>query len=141
MADELVVTKDASDTWLTNWATEANAQVYKIGLFKNNWTPLITSVLADVTPADFGGYAGLLTLTAWDTGGITFTSPRYVCLHPVKTWTANGVSTNSIYGYYVQTAGGVLLWAQRRSTGAVTIGTVNGQTYSVVPQMTGRSEF
>ena len=141
MANELVLVKDGSDQFLTDWATLANTNIYKIGLYKNSSALTFSSVLSDITACDFGGYSGLLTLTAWDTGGIAFATPRYAVLHPVKTWTANGASTNSVYGYYVtNNAGSVLLWFQPRAA-SVTVGTVNGQTYSVIPKFTSRSEF
>jgi hypothetical protein len=118
-----------------------NDDVLKIGLYKNDWTPALNDDITAVTPADFGGYAGEQDLDSWDVGGIAFVDPRYVMTHPNITWTANGASTNTVYGYYVTSNAGVLLWAERRATGGVTVGTVNGQTYVVAPLQTDRSEF
>lgn len=127
--------------FLLNWATKANTDSYQIGLYQNDWTPAVGDTISAVTAADFGGYSGVQSLASWDTGGIVFTTPRAVVLHPYKTWTADGSTTNTIYGYYVQTVGGVLMWAERRDLGGILIGVVNGQTYSVVPKFTMRSEF
>jgi hypothetical protein len=114
----------------------------RIALFKNDYTPLITSTLANFTAADFGGYSGPLTLDAWTAAGGGWVSPRYVVVHPAKTWTADGSSTNTIYGYYVyDNTLSALLFAERRATGGVVVGGVAGQTYTVTPQYTRRSEF
>jgi len=128
--------------FLLDWATKANSEEYKIGLFQNNWTPAVGDDLTDVVPCDFGGYAGLLLLDSWDTGGISFSDPRATVTHPAKTWTADGTTTNDVYGYYVvDNAGTNLLWAERNAVAPVTVGLVAGQTYSVIPKFTDRSEF
>jgi len=136
----LMTVEDGLLEFLLQWATKANVEEYEIGLYKNDWTPIVGNTISDVLPADFGGYSGLQSLDSWDTGGITFSSPRAIVTHPYKTWTADGSTTNTIYGYYVVTSGGVLLWAQRRSTGGISIGVVPGQTYSVIPRYTFRPE-
>lgn len=139
----LKVVENGLLAFILNWATKANVDAYEVGLYKNDWTPVVGDTIAAVTPADFGGYSGRIVLNAWDTGGIVFTTPRAIVLHPFVTWTADGTSTNDIYGYYVTTGGGVLLWAERRVDAPIpaVMGTVAGQTYSVIPKMTDRSEF
>jgi hypothetical protein len=119
-------------------ATLMNAAPYKIGLFKNDYTPADTDTIAAVTAADFGGYSGLQNLTGW--GASTWSSPDAVIAHAAKTWTADGTSSNTIYGYYVVDGAGNLAWAERRTDGGVSVGAA-GQTYSVTPQFTRRSRF
>ena len=139
----LKVVENGLTQFLLDWATKANTEEYEIGLFKNDWTPVVGDTISAVTPCDFGGYTGTIVLDSWDTGGLSFVDPRAVVLHPFVTWTADGTTTNNVYGYYVQTTGGVLLWAERRVDSPVpaVVGVVAGQTYSVIPKMTMRSEF
>lgn len=118
-----------------------NAEGYKIGLFKNDVSPTSLTVLADLTAANFGGYAGLQNITSWSAGTIVYTAPRAVAEHPAVTWTASGTTTNTIYGYYVVDGGGALAWAERRDGVGVVVGSVSGQTYVVVPVRSRRSEF
>lgn len=123
---------------LDDWLAATEADSYKIGLFKNNWTPANGDTISAVTPADFGGYSGLVTLTNWTAA--TWVSPRAESTADDVTWTADGSSANTIYGYYVVDGAGNLAWAERRTDGGVTIGSA-GQTYTVTPKYTRRSEF
>jgi len=112
---------------------------YKMGLYKNNWTPADTDTIAAVTPADFSGYAGLQNLTSWTAAA--WVSPRAVSTRAALQWTHNGGATNNdIYGYYVVDQAGNLAWAERYSGAPVTMSN-NGQIYQVTPQYTRRSEF
>lgn len=135
-----MVVEDGLLEFLLQWGTKANTEEYEVGLYQNDWTPTVGDDISAVSPATFGGYSGLIALDSWDTGGITFVTPRAVIEHPYKTWTADGTSTNTIYGYYVVNSGGTLLWAERRTTGGILIGVVVGQTYSVIPRFTMRTE-
>jgi len=112
---------------------------YKIGLYKNNWTPANEDTISAVTPADFSGYSGLQNLNAWSSA--TWITPRATAAHAAVSWTHNGGGTNNdIYGYYVVDGAGNLAWAERYSGAPVTMNT-NGQVYQVTPQYTRRSEF
>lgn len=112
---------------------------YQIGLYKNNFTPVDGSVIGDITPADFSGYAGLQDLLSWATP--TWISPRASSTHANVVWTHNGGGTpNDIYGYYVVDSLGDLAWAERNASAPVTISAA-GQTYTVTPKYTRRSEF
>ena len=131
--DELIKTLDA--------ATSGFAGNYKIGLFKNNFTPGNTSVIGDVTPADFSGYStvGLHTFSSW--ASATWNSPRAEATHADVTWTHNGGGTsNDIYGYYVVDGSGNLAWAERYASAPVTL-SGSGQSFTVSPKYTRRSEF
>ena len=126
---------------LTGWVSRINANAYKIGLFKNDWTPTNTSVIAEVTPANFSGYAGLLPLITWSAGTMLWADPRAIVFHPDVVWTMTApVITNTIFGYYVVDLVGELQWAERRPGGGVLINGI-GQSYTVSPQYSRRSEF
>lgn len=112
---------------------------YQLGLYKNNWTPGETDTISAVTPADFPGYTGLVTLNSWNAS--TWSSPRASITHPDVTQTHSGsAGSNDIYGYYVVDASGNLAWAEKDATGPVTI-SAGGQFYKVSPVYTRRSEF
>lgn len=112
---------------------------YKIGLFKNNWTPANTDTIGAVTPCNFSGYAGLQTFSSWTAAH--WVSPRAQTEHADVTWSHNGGGTpNDIYGYYVVDGTGALAWAERNASGPVTI-SASGQIYVVSPVYTRRSEF
>jgi hypothetical protein len=136
----LVIVQNGLENLLYVMAQDINDSVWKIGLFKNDLTPDVDTLLADVTPADFGGYSGLQTLE-FSLGTITWVAPRMVVTGPDVTWTADGTSTNTVYGYYVTNDDGdVLRYIERRASGGVLFG-ATGQTYTVTPKLTLRSEF
>ncbi len=124
-----------------DWAIAANASPYSIGLYSNDWYPQIGDTLSDVTPASWSGYDGLRTLPYWDVVGIAIIGPRAVITHPAIMWVATGVDTGDVYGYYVQSDAGELLWASRYEDAPTTMGEVAGQTYTVTPRWSLRSEY
>ena len=112
---------------------------YQIGLYKNDFTPAVDSDIGDITPANFSGYAGLQDLTSW--ASVVFIDPRASATHADVVWTHDGGGTpNDIYGYYVVDGSGNLAWAERNASAPVTISAA-GQTYTVTPKYTRRSEF
>ena len=124
---------------LDAYLTAAVAAGYQWGLYKNNFTPTEDSVIGDVTPANFSGYAGLQSFSSWNAA--TWGSPRATATAADVVWTHNGGGTpNDIYGYYVVDGSGALAWAERNAVAPVTISGA-GQTYTVKPAYTRRSEF
>lgn len=84
-------------------------------LFKNDFVPNKATLLADLTPADFDGYAAK-TIVTW---GAAFLDPAGLAttLAPLQTWTQSGDTTpNTIYGAYYVSVGGDLIWAERFAT-------------------------
>jgi hypothetical protein len=70
-------------------------------LFKNDYTPVESSVTADFTEATFSGYASkTLTNSSWT---ITSSSPYYA-YYANQTWTFTGnpVTYQTVYGYYIK---------------------------------------
>jgi hypothetical protein len=138
----LVVVKDwLSETLLYNLA-RMNTGDMRISLYKNDVTPDESSVFADFIPADFSGYGGPQTLSNWTGSPGGWDPPRWRISHPAVLWTPTAITTNVVYGYYVwQAVYNKLWWAERRPTGGITIGTVAGVPYVVIPYYTRRSEY
>jgi len=111
----------------------------ELALFKNNYTPINSSILSNFTEANFTGYSRI-TLSGWSAAALDANNKAATSLGP-QTFTCSGSATpNDIYGIFVLTAGGALLYAERNPAGAVTINTA-GQTFSYTPKFTGISEF
>jgi len=109
-------------------------------LFKNNYTPIATTVLANLTEANFDGYARI-TLTGWPAASLDANNKASSALAAqFFTMTAPATTPNDIYGIYVLSPTGALLFAERNPAGPVTMNT-DGQTYSYLPRSTGKSEF
>jgi len=137
----LAVTSGELVESLASTVERFNDNNYRLGLFKNNITPTSETVIGDITPCDFGGYAGLQTITDWSPGSVTYDSPRAVAEHGPITFTNDGGSTNTVYGYYVVDGAGALAWAEARAGGGVTFGGDTSEEYVVTPVYTRRSEF
>ena len=103
-------------------------------LFKNDYTPVEGTTEANVTAADFTGYAVIqLTAASWTITQGAPTSAAYA----QQTFTSTAGSQNQpIYGYYVkQRTSGKLVWAERFSDGPYTI-VNNGDAIKVTPTIT-----
>lgn len=103
-------------------------------LFKNNYTPLQSSVVGDFTEADFTGYSAQ-ALTGWGAayingGGDAETDNGAVLFHQTGTGT-----TNNVYGYFVTDGSGSLVYAERNAAAPVAMDTT-GKVYVVSPKLT-----
>lgn len=101
-------------------------------LYVNNITPAETDTTATYTIATFPGYASItLTGANWNaaaSGSISYNAQQ--------TFTASGVSTDDVYGYYlVQTTSGVLMWAERAATAPFAV-RVSGDAVKLTPTIT-----
>jgi len=135
----LKVVKGETNKSLDAYLDAAYTAGYAWGLFKNNVTPTEDTVIGDLTKADFSGYAGEIPFTHWNAAA--FSTPRSEADASDVVWTHNGGGTsNDIYGYYVVDETGALAWAERNAAAPITI-SANGQTYTVKPKFTRRSEF
>lgn len=98
-------------------------------LYQNNITPAEGDTAATYTEATFSGYASVsLTGASWGAAsGGTITNTE-------RTFTHNGgVTSNSIYGYYVvQATSGTLLYAERDAAAPFTIAN-NGDNIKITP--------
>jgi len=108
-------------------------------LFQNNYTPINTSVLGDFVEADFDGYARI-TLTGWSAPALNVDNKAETSL-AAQIFTMTGSTTpNDIYGVFVVSSTGALLYAEVDPSGPVTMDT-DGQFYGYVPRFTNESEF
>ena len=84
----------------------------KLRLYKNDIQPSPTTLIAAFTEADFTGYAAI-TIATW---GAAFQNAigNGQVIAPSQQFNQSGVGvTNNIYGYWYETAAGVLLWSER----------------------------
>lgn len=118
---------------VTNVLTNA-----KLHLFKNNYTPIAGSLLADFTEADFTGYASV-TLAGWTTP-VIISGKSSTSANPV-TFTTGTVGTgNTIYGYYVTDSTNTkLLFAERDANAPIAMN-VTGYQYKVTVNFTEKSQ-
>jgi hypothetical protein len=90
----------------------------KAHLYTNDMTPLVTSVEADFTEADFGGYAE--QPITWGTAYINQTADVIVPSNTLE-WISTGAPGNMVFGIYVLGAGGEFLGAARLDNPPVSI--------------------
>ena len=136
----LVVCQDGDKLILDSITAGIFFKNYVWHLYKNNYTPVVTSVLGDFTEADFDGYKSGLTVTSWTAAAIS--SSHAVSTGNVLTWTkAAGATSNNIYGVYVSDSGGKTLCYAERDPSAPVSMSVTGATYSYTPSFSTISEF
>jgi len=113
--------------------------LFQVGLFQNNILPAQGTVIANLTPADFSGYTGLITLSGGTPAAID--GVRWKISFDPVVWTHDGGSTpNLIYGYYAIDGSGILQWAQQVSAAPRPMASL-GDTFEVDPTFSDRSEF
>lgn len=110
------------------------AETMIVKLFKNDFVPLVTSDVADYVEATFPGYSsqpiGVFADPEYD--AITEQS---TCTAPLLTWTQTSGSAQNIYGYYVTSSDGSLVYFAQRGD-YVPIVMSAGNSMSVLPQIT-----
>lgn len=112
---------------------------FRTKLFQNNFTPGPATVIGSFTEATFSGYAlanlsNPVTAAALDAQGRAFT------LWDLVTWTKNGATGNTIYGYWVEDGASNLLWCERFDSGAFAMNT-DGTVLQFYPRLTYKSQF
>lgn len=103
-------------------------------LYKTNVTPSETTVVGDLTEADFTGYAAItLTGASWTTSGGDPATGSYA----EQTFSSSADQTpQSVYGYYLTRAtDGDLVAAEKFSNGPYVISN-NGDTIKLTPTIT-----
>lgn len=97
--------------FMVNKTASANL---KLRLFKNNYTPVAGSVLADFTEVTVAGYAAVtLTGSSWT---VAVSSSVATATYPAVTFTFTGTG-ETVYGYYVVDNGTAkVLWAEKLGT-------------------------
>lgn len=133
----LLVPNDSEIRLLDYLGTVFNADPTQIHLFQNNHTPADGDTVADYTECTFSGYL-VKTLLAWSAAATV--SGRAEITEALQTWGHTGGATgNNVYGYYITDFAGNLLWAELDPAGPVLMDS-SGQTYSVLPRFTLRSQ-
>ena len=105
---------------------------FTLRLYKNNYTPLATSVVGDFTEADFTGYTSkTLTRAGWNAAS-SVSGTGTIVFGTAQTWTC-GASGNTVYGIYVRDGSGDLVWAEKFASARVLTDT---DTVTYTPQCT-----
>jgi hypothetical protein len=109
-----------------------------VGLYTNNYTPAIGSVLTSFTELVGTGYAlqplGAAGTPVWNPGSNTYNTPY----GPAIFTNTGGTSWTPVYGYYVTDAT-VVWWAELMAGGPFTIAA--GLAMVVVPSLDTLGEF
>lgn len=110
----------------------------KVRLFKNNLTVVAGTVLADLTEANYSGYAAQ-TAAGWSAAAIV-SGAGSTTGTPLTFATANPTTiTNNIYGAYITDAGNTILyWAQNDANAPIPMA-VPGQIYVYTPNFADTS--
>lgn len=126
----LVIT-NAGENTLLDWALRSTGEALTLRLYVNDYTPTATSAWANFTEASFGGYAvKTLTRASW-VAPTTNVAGAGSISYAAQQWSATGAAT--VYGYYVCTAGNVVVWAQRFSVPRVL---TSGAVLTLTPSFT-----
>jgi len=113
--------------------------ISKIDLFQNNYSIVHGTTIANLTVAAFGGYAQGTMAGATVAGALDSSSRAVTTWNPV-TFTCSGAPlTESIYGYYVTSDTGTLLWAETFDNPVVV--NLAGIFIQLTPQLTDMSQF
>jgi len=90
-----------------------NGEACKLRLFKNDYTPVAGTTLANLTEADFSTYANQ-NCNSW-ASPITDVAGKAFTIEQVHQWVLSSTPAtgNTIYGYYFTRASGALVFAER----------------------------
>ena len=110
-------------------------QSLSLRLYSNNRTPANTDAIGDYTQVSGGGYAAItLTFANWTS---TAGSPTEATYASHQSFTFTGAATvNTVYGYYIVDAAGVLLLAERFPASAVPFIPTAGALIKIRPTIT-----
>lgn len=104
--------------------------------FVSNHTPVHGDVAATYTAieATFGGYSRI-TLNSWSAAYVNASLEAQID-EAVRTWTATGSGLpQTIYGIFILSAGGTLLYVELNPTGGVTLSAA-GHSFPYTPKRT-----
>jgi len=109
-----------------------------VALYENNYTPVATSVIGDFTLSSFTGSTPQLVV--WS-GSPATDGSGYAAISGVAQDYIVGDTSGpyTIYGYIVKSNAGALIYAERFSSGAVTLLDILDKL-TIVPKLKLRSE-
>jgi hypothetical protein len=131
----LVICDDGLVTLAQQRVTPFNNAAFRLRLFTNNHTPVVGDVASDYVEANFGGYTAIV-LNAWSYYSIT--ADVTLLQETLRFWQWASSPSNTIYGYFVTTSAGQLMWAELNPAGPVTLSTTS-DLYVVLPRFTGQN--
>ena len=126
-------------TFATNLVQAGTTNMWTAKLYQNNYVPDHTTVLSNLTEANFSGYSATL-LTSGTVGGSLDAGGRAVITWAQITWTKSGATGNEIYGYYVVDSSGNLMWVEAAASPPIRM-VADGDELLLTPQLTDKSEF
>lgn len=107
---------------------------YTLRLFKNNYTPTVSSVAGDFTECDFSGYAAQGT-TGWGAAFAASGNTRGESDDTVHLFQHDGGATaNDVYGFYLTNGAGAYVYGEKNPAGPVTMNDAT-DIYAVVPRL------
>lgn len=109
-----------------------------VKLFKNDAIISNTTVKAELTEADFSGYAAE-SLVGAAVSGTLDADGRALCAWTAVQFTKSGATANSVYGYWVEDVDGFLLWVEKFD--APIVMNLDGIFITLTVKSTGGSEF
>ncbi len=133
----LIVPNGSKKTLLEQTAGIAVNVPAFVRLFQNNYTPVAATVAGDLTEANFSGYAAAAPAGGAVAGALDAEN-RAVATWNSITFTKNGATGNTIYGYYVTEMTGLLLWVERFDASIAM--TVDGAFITLIPKLTAKSQ-
>jgi hypothetical protein len=111
----LVVPNIAEPVLLNYMLKTTSFPDYVLKLYSNNYTPAQGTILTDFTEASFTGYTGVtFARSAWATATANPVTFKGEASANQISWTAG--SGETLYGYYVESDTGDLLWAELFNT-------------------------
>lgn len=128
----LVIPNQGEQIALEAMVGKMAGQNLKLILFKSNTTPDESTTEADLTEADFTGYAAItLTAASW-----SFVAGNPSTLsYAEQTFTSTAAQNQTIYGYaLIQVTSGLLVWVERFTSPLVILH--NLDTIGVIPAIT-----
>lgn len=141
---EIVIARSAMPRFLNKIKDAAAGPVAgplfeaEMQLYQNDFTPVGTMVIGDFDVATYDGYAAQV-IDPW-TVPVINPNGFAVMYGPSLVWTPTGATTpNNIFGYYVTTDGGVLLYARRFTNPILLEGTTTG--FVITPSFSFGSQF
>jgi len=110
----------------------------KCKLFKNNYTPVVTSLESDLTEANFSGYSSTSPSLTWGAAFVNGDGKGEIDA-TAKTFTHNGGGTsNDVYGAYITNSADKLIWAEKFAA-PIHMAT-NGDQIAYTAKLTGVQE-
>lgn len=131
----VVITNATLTRYLDDMLTDAQELLATLHLYKNDYTPLVTSVAGDFVEADFSGYAAWNFASPgneWPVATLDGSNNAQSIMTPINFEHNGGATNNDIYGAYMLDGAGNLICAERYAGAPFTMDTA-GAKFTVTP--------